>query len=108
MLRHESRIRPDAGTEGSALAPDGDLATRGEPATGGGLDELESQLDRLDVELLTLVRRRTRLARQLGAARAEAGVPRFVHERELAVVYRFRTLGPPGRDLATILLRLGR
>ena len=72
------------------------------------VEGLQLHLDRLDAELLSLIRRRTDLAQQLGAARVRAGGPRFVHGHELAVVRSYQQLGLAGRDLATILVKLGR
>lgn len=74
----------------------------------GSTELLQVQLERMDTEIITLVRRRTALARQLGEARRTSGGTRVVHEAELAVVRRFLGLGAGGRDLAMILLRLGR
>jgi chorismate mutase len=37
-----------------------------------------------------------------------AGGPRIVYNREMAVLARFRDLGPDGRTLGMLLLRLGR
>jgi monofunctional chorismate mutase len=71
-------------------------------------DALQSRLDGLDVRLLTLVRQRTALARQVAEARRSAGGTRFVHEYELTVVRRFLPLGEQGAALAALLLRLAR
>jgi len=76
------------------------------PVVRTEIDTLESRMDRVDVEILTLVRERIALAEALRAARAEAGGTRFVHERELAAVRRFAALGPAGAELAATLLRL--
>ena len=37
-----------------------------------------------------------------------AGGPRIVYNREMQVLARFRDLGAEGRELAMLLLRLGR
>ena len=37
-----------------------------------------------------------------------SGGPRIVYNREMDVLARYRELGPEGRELAMILLRLGR
>src|SRR5205814_5000506 len=72
------------------------------------VDSLQGRLDRLDVELLRLVRERTALARRLDNARAQAGEPRYAHDRDLALVRRCGQVGPGGADLAALLLRLSR
>jgi chorismate mutase len=70
--------------------------------------ELRQEIDRLDAEILRLVLRRSEVSRRIGAARMAAGGPRFVHNREMAVLARFRELGAEGRELGMLLLRLGR
>lgn len=71
------------------------------------IDELRQEIDQLDAEIQRLIRHRTDISRNIGAARLAAGGPRMVYSREMTVLARFRELGPEGRDLA-MLLRLGR
>ena len=66
------------------------------------------EIDYLDAEILRLVKRRAEVSRQVGEARMAAGGPRVVYNREMDVLARYRELGPEGRELAMILLRLGR
>lgn len=77
-------------------------------ATDDDIDALRVEIDRLDAEILRLVKRRTEVSRRIGRARMAAGGPRIVYSREMAVLARFRELGSEGRDLALLLLRLGR
>ncbi|MDQ4092857.1 MAG: chorismate mutase [Actinomycetota bacterium] len=72
------------------------------------LAALRSEIDDLDAEILRLVQRRTVVSRAIGLARRAAGGPRVVHGREMAVLDRYRELGPEGHELAMLLLRLGR
>jgi chorismate mutase len=72
------------------------------------IDALRVEIDQLDAEILRLVKRRTEVSRRIGKARMAAGGPRIVYSREMAVLARFRELGSEGRDLALLLLRLGR
>jgi chorismate mutase len=72
------------------------------------IDALRVEIDHLDAEILRLVKRRTEVSRRIGRARMAAGGPRIVYSREMAVLARFRELGGEGRDLALLLLRLGR
>ena len=72
------------------------------------IDALRVEIDRLDAEILRLVKRRTEVSKRIGKARMAAGGPRIVYSREMAVLARFRELGSEGRDLALLLLRLGR
>ncbi|QQQ75865.1 chorismate mutase [Saccharothrix sp. 6-C] len=72
------------------------------------IDALRQEIDHLDAELLRLVKRRVEVSKVIGAARMAAGGTRIVHNREIDVINRYKDLGPEGRDLAMILLRLGR
>jgi chorismate mutase len=72
------------------------------------VDLLRVEIDQLDADILRLIQRRTELSRRIGAIRLAAGGPRLVLSREQAVLARFRELGPEGRELAMMLLRLGR
>lgn len=84
-----------------------------EPLTGSGnaeddLAALVERLHQLDQELLSLIRHRTAVARQLPGARAAAGRPGFHHADELHTARHFAALGEPGGDLFLLLLRLAR
>ncbi len=79
----------------------------GVPAEGE-IDALRVEIDRLDAEILRLVKRRSEVSQAIGRARMAAGGPRIVYNREMAVLARFRELGADGRELGMILLRLGR
>lgn len=81
-------------------------ATTTDPATA--IDDLRAEIDHLDAEILRLVKRRTEAARAVGAARMTSGGTRIVHNREIAVLDRYRDLGPEGAELAMVLLNLGR
>ena len=70
--------------------------------------QLRLEIDYLDTEILRLIKRRTEVSRRIGKARMAAGGPRIVYNREMAVLARFRELGAEGRELAMLLLRLGR
>ena len=79
-----------------------------ENSTADDIDALRVEIDHLDAEILRLVKRRTEVSKRIGKARMAAGGPRIVYSREMAVLARFRELGSEGRDLALLLLRLGR
>lgn len=79
----------------------------GVPAEGE-IEALRVEIDRLDGEILRLVKRRSEVSQAIGRARMAAGGPRIVYNREMAVLARFRELGADGRELGMILLRLGR
>jgi chorismate mutase len=72
------------------------------------IDQLRLEIDRLDAEILAAVRRRTEASRAIGRARMASGGTRLVHSREMAVIERYSELGADGKDLAMLLLRLGR
>jgi chorismate mutase len=84
------------------------VATAAEIATPEEIVELRKEIDRLDAEILRLVKRRVEVSRTIGRARIAAGGPRIVHNREIDVLARYRELGPDGRALAMALLNLGR
>ncbi len=72
------------------------------------IQALRMEIDHLDAEILRLVKRRSEVSQRIGKARMAAGGPRIVYNREMAVLARFRELGAEGRELAMLLLRLGR
>jgi chorismate mutase len=84
------------------------VATPAEIATPEEIVELRKEIDRLDAEILRLVKRRVEVSKTIGRARIAAGGPRIVHNREIDVLARYRELGPDGRALAMALLNLGR
>ncbi len=78
------------------------------PVDQAGIDELRLEIDAIDAELVRLIQRRTAVSQAIGAARKSLGGPRIVYSREMAVLDRFRALGPAGTDLGMMLLSLGR
>jgi len=73
------------------------------------IDALRLEIDRLDAEILAAVKRRTEVSQQIGRARMASGGTRLVHSREMKVIERYsEQLGAEGKDLAMLLLRLGR
>lgn len=72
------------------------------------IDAMREEIDRLDADILRLIKRRSEVSQRIGRARMAAGGPRIVYNREMAVLARFRELGTEGRELGMILLRLGR
>lgn len=72
------------------------------------IDDLRHEIDRLDAEILAAVQRRTEVSQAIGKARMASGGTRLVHSREMKVIERYSKLGPEGKDLAILLLRLGR
>ena len=72
------------------------------------IDELRAEIDHLDAEILRLVKRRTEVSKAIGASRMAAGGTRIVVNREMDVLARYRELGSEGRQLAMVLLNLGR
>ena len=72
------------------------------------IDDLRQEIDQLDADILAAVQRRTEVSRLIGKARMASGGTRLVHSREMKVIERYSVLGPEGKDLAMLLLRLGR
>lgn len=83
-------------------------AVSAKQAAAEAISNFREEIDYLDAEILRLVKRRAEISRQVGQARMAAGGPRIVYNREMDVLARYRELGPEGRELAMILLRLGR
>ena len=81
---------------------------RSDTAQIADIDQLRTEIDELDTQILTLVRRRSEVSQRIGAARIAAGGTKIVHRREMAVLSRYCELGQEGRELALLLLRLGR
>ncbi|MBI3690395.1 MAG: chorismate mutase [Mycolicibacterium aromaticivorans] len=72
------------------------------------IDSLRGEIDRLDAEILAAVKRRTEVSQAIGRARMASGGTRLVHSREMKVIERYSELGQDGKDLAMLLLRMGR
>lgn len=72
------------------------------------IDDLRREIDRLDAAILAAVQRRTEVSQTIGKARMASGGTRLVHSREMKVIERYSQLGPEGKDLAMLLLRMGR
>lgn len=85
-----------------------DDSTPAEIPAEDDISALRVEIDRLDAEILRLIKRRSEVSQRIGKARMAAGGPRIVYSREMAVLARFDDLGVEGRELGMILLRLGR
>src|ERR1700740_3723493 len=77
-------------------------------APASDIEEMHHQIDRLDAESLAAVKRRAEVSQTIGRARMASGGTRLVHSREMKVIERYSELGPEGKDLGMLLLRLGR
>ena len=78
------------------------------PTDQAGIDVLRLEIDQIDSDLVRLIQRRSAISQAIGAARATLGGTRIVYSREMAILERFRALGPAGTDLGMLLLNLGR
>ncbi len=99
---------PTATVPADQASPTAPLTDQAPAATPTEIVELREEIDRLDVQILSLIKRRTEVSRRIGAIRRAEGGPKIVLSREQAVLARFRDLGPEGRELGMVLLRLGR
>ncbi|MCV7170479.1 chorismate mutase [Mycobacterium sp. CPCC 205372] len=79
-----------------------------ESETTHDIDALRLEIDELDATILQAVARRTEVSKLIGKARMASGGTRLVHSREMKVLERYSRLGPEGKDLAMLLLRMGR
>ena len=80
----------------------------GEELTEADIDALRREIDSLDATILAAVKRRTEVSQQIGKVRMASGGTRLVHSREMKVIERYSSLGQDGKDLAMLLLRMGR
>ena len=78
------------------------------PQDQAGIDALRLEIDAVDADIVRLIKRRTAISNAIGAARKSLGGPRIVYSREMAILERFRELGPAGTDLGMMLLAMGR
>jgi len=78
------------------------------PADQDGIDKLRVEIDAIDAELVRLILHRTAISHAIGTARKTLGGPKIVYSREMAILERFRSLGPAGTDLGMLLLAMGR
>lgn len=69
---------------------------------------LRQEIDHLDATILAAIQRRTEVSQEIGKARMASGGTRLVHSREMKVIERYSVLGEEGKNLAMLLLRLGR
>ncbi|UNB53880.1 MULTISPECIES: chorismate mutase [unclassified Mycolicibacterium] len=97
-------MRPQSMREENSESQDMSVETEPTP----DIDDLRREIDRLDAEILAAVARRTEVSKLIGKARMASGGTRLVHSREMKVIERYSELGPEGKDLAMLLLRLGR
>lgn len=72
------------------------------------IDDLRLEIDELDAAILAAVKRRAEVSQAIGKVRMASGGTRLVHSREMKVIDRYSELGPEGKDLAMLLLRMGR
>lgn len=82
------------------------MTTETDPASD--IDALRGEIDHLDAEILAAVKRRNEVSQAIGKARIASGGTRLVHSREMKVIERYSEIGPDGKDLAMLLLRMGR
>jgi chorismate mutase len=101
-------MRPDPPHNENPENTDMTIETEQVPDSPPAIDDLRQEVDRLDATILEAVKRRSEVSRLIGKARMASGGTRLVHSREMKVIERYSELGPDGKDLAMLLLRLGR
>lgn len=73
------------------------------------IEQLRTEINAVDEQILSSVIRRIELSREVGALRMAAGGTRLSLAREQAIVRRYtEALGPDGATLAMLLLRASR
>ena len=99
---------PEEPTQQENAEPEMTIETTLDMQPRRDIDELRQEIDRLDAEILAAVKRRALVSQAIGKVRMASGGTRLVHSREMKVIERYSELGPEGKDLAMLLLRLGR
>lgn len=80
-----------------------------DPLSDSEIQRYREEINRLDLEILELVKRRAQISQAIGKTRMGSGGTRLVHTREVAIINQFRdAIGEEGPALAGILLRMGR
>lgn len=80
-----------------------------DPLSDAEIQAYREEINRLDNQLLEIVKRRTAISKAVGKTRMGSGGTRLVHTREVAIINRFREeIGEEGPALAAVLLRMGR
>lgn len=72
------------------------------------IDTLRQEIDRIDSEIISLVKKRTEASQAIGRIRKTSGGPRIVPEREQQIRQLYSQLGPESEGIVTALLRMGR
>ncbi|MEU6858440.1 chorismate mutase [Glycomyces sp. NPDC046736] len=73
------------------------------------LQDLRTEIDQLDAELIRIWQRRAEVSKQIGAIRMANGGTRLVLDRERAILEKYReALGDDGVQIAMLILRAGR
>jgi chorismate mutase len=99
---------PEEPTQQENAEPEMTIETTLDTEPPRDINDLRHEIDRLDAAILAAVKRRTEVSQEIGRARMASGGTRLVHSREMKVIERYSELGPDGKDLAMLLLRLGR
>ncbi|MET0864328.1 MAG: chorismate mutase [Nakamurella sp.] len=102
-VHRRTRISPETAIDATATPEEVPI-----PTDQAGIDKLRLEIDALDAELVKLILHRTAVSHAIGMARKTLGGPKIVYSREMAILERFRALGPAGTDLAMMLLAMGR
>jgi chorismate mutase len=102
-VHRRTRISPETAIDATATPEEVPV-----PADQDGIDKLRVEIDAIDAELVRLILHRTAISHAIGTARKTLGGPKIVYSREMAILERFRALGPAGTDLGMLLLAMGR
>ncbi|MDN3240944.1 chorismate mutase [Glycomyces tritici] len=73
------------------------------------LQDLRTEIDALDAEIIRLWQRRAEVSKRVGEIRMANGGTRLVLDRERAILEKYRSaLGDDGIQIAMLVLRSGR
>jgi chorismate mutase len=108
MCQSASETTVPAGADTSD-ADTRDADTRDADEVAALISTLREQIDEVDTELISIVRRRVALSKQIQAVRMSNGGRRREHSRELKIVSTYvDELGRQGGQLALTLLEICR
>ena len=112
-VHQRTRATLEQAIDATASSPDRTTTESGPeevpvPVDQAGIDTLRMEIDAVDAELVRLILHRTAISHAIGTARKTLGGPKIVYSREMAILERFRALGPAGTDLGMLLLAMGR
>lgn len=76
--------------------------------TDTDIESLRTEIDELDAAILEAIKRRREVSIELGKVARANGKPRVEHANEIGIIERYGEMGPDGKDLGMLVLRISR